>query len=263
MSPGPGPKITRATHLGDTREGPICRQGPVEAELLPVASRAMSSTMETSEDIALERGVTSDSPHRSWWVRAAVALLAVAFMTGAFGYLLGTRGAATPSNAVDVGFLQDMSDHHDQAVTMALSTYHRTNDPVVRGFAQDVLLFQRYELGLMSAYLEDHNAILPEYDEDRLTMAWMGMSLPLRDMTGMASVEDLDALGQATGADLDRMFLELMSAHHVGGAHMSSYAAERAADHKVRALAERMAKYQAIEVAEYRRYLERLDAAGL
>ena len=60
-----------------------------------------------------------------------------------------------------------MSDHHDQAVTMALSVYNRTTDPTIRSFAQDVLVFQRAELGRMAAYLEDHDAVRPDYDPER------------------------------------------------------------------------------------------------
>ena len=129
-------------------------------------------------------------------------LVACSFLAGAVGYACaGICEQRTPSNAVDVGFLVDMSDHHDQAVTMALSVYNRTTDPTIRSFAQDILIFQRAELGRMAVYLEDHDAVRPDYDPNRPSMAWMGMSMAASRMTGMASDDQLAALTQATVRD--------------------------------------------------------------
>jgi len=225
-----------------------------------------------------ERAV-DDRPGRGWLVRAAVVVMAFSFLAGAVGYAIGVRqektpsnatdvgflaGAVgyavgvrqqrTPSNAVDVGFLVDMSDHHDQAVTMALTVYNRTTDPTIRGFAQDVLVFQRSELGRMAAYLEDHDAVRPDYDPDRPAMAWMGMPMAASRMTGMASEDQLTALAEATGRELDLMFLDLMTVHHRGGIEMADYAAVHAADPRVRTLATRIARQQTSEIEEYAQY---------
>jgi uncharacterized protein (DUF305 family) len=191
-------------------------------------------------------------------VRAVVAVLACSFLAGAVGYLIGVREQETPSNAVDVGFLTDMSDHHDQAVTMALSVYNRTTDPTIRSFAQDVLLFQRSDLGRMAAYLDDHGVARPDWDPERPAMQWMGMATPAGRMTGMASDDQLAALDDATGRDLDLMFLDLMTVHHRGGVEMAEYAAQHAADPRVRELAGRIAGLQAGEIEEYAQYRARL-----
>ncbi len=73
-------------------------------------------------------------------------------------------------------------------------------------------------------------------------------------MTGMATDDQLAALQNATGRDLDVMFLDLMSAHHRGGVEMANDAAEHAADPNVRALAARMASQQTSEIEEYAQY---------
>ena len=185
-------------------------------------------------------------------------VVAIGFLAGAVGYLLGTRSEKVPSNTVDIGFLQDMSDHHDQAIQMALLTYTRTDDPTIPVVAQDVLIFQSRGTREMAVMLADHGAVRPDYDPERLTMQWMDMGTTLADMPGMASPDDMTELGQLTGRDTHQRFLELMSAHHQGGVHMASYAAEHAADPQVRALADRMAKYQASEVDEYQQYLAKI-----
>ena len=184
--------------------------------------------------------------------------MALAFLVGAAGYFVGHRTAGPPTSAVDEGFLQDMSDHHDQAVEIALLGAQRATDPVVRDFATEVLLFQRRELGLFQAYQQERGIMPAEYDQERLTMAWMDMPRPLATMDGMASPEQLEALEAATGAEFDRLFLELMQTHHVGGAHMAEYAAANAADPKIRQLADRMARNQRAEANEYQGVLDRL-----
>jgi len=189
-----------------------------------------------------------------------VLILALAFLGGAIGYFFGVRGSETPTSAVDVGFMADMSDHHDQAVQMAIMELAHGQDPTVLGFAQDVLLFQRSELGAMAVLLDDHGAARPEYDPERTAMAWMGMSTLLSEMPGLATEAEMAELDAARGRASDLLFLSLMSAHHEGGLHMAEFAAANASDPRVRALAERMAKYQAVEVREYEMAQERLGA---
>lgn len=196
------------------------------------------------------------SPRRA--VEIVVLLAALLFLGGAIGYVIGERSADPPTSAVDVGFLVDMSEHHDQAVRMALMELNHGQDPTVRGFAQDVLLFQRSELGAMEVLLSEQGATRPDLDPARTTMAWMSMPTPAASMPGIASEDQLERLDAARGIESDRLFLELMTAHHVGGVHMAAHAAEHARDPRVRALAARMAQYQAVEIREYAQRAERL-----
>ena len=185
-------------------------------------------------------------------------IAALMFLGGALGYLFGMRGSDTPTSAVDTGFLADMSDHHDQAVQMAIMGLAHGQDPTVKGFAQDVLLFQRSELGAMAVLLDDHGASRPDYDPQRTVMAWMDMSTDLASMPGLATEDEMAELQAARGEASDLLFLELMSEHHEGGVHMAQYAAQNASDPRVRELADRMARYQAVEIREYQMAQERL-----
>lgn len=196
------------------------------------------------------------------WVKRGVMAVAVGFLVLAAGYFVGVRTTQVPANAVDIGFLQDMSDHHDQAVRMSQRVSREAADPIVRKMAGEIVIFQRYELGQMATLLQNHGAAPADYDEDRTTMAWMDMTTPLRTMPGMASDAEIAHLDELTGPALDKEWLRLMINHHRGGAHMSEYAETRAADPAVVALAKLMAKNQTIEVVEYQGVLDRIAAAN-
>ena len=174
--------------------------------------------------------------------------LAVAFLTFTIGFAVGTRRAEDRAAAYDVGFLQDMIAHHEQAVSISLMTLANTDDPTIRAFAQEVVLFQRHDLGTMTTLLNRWEA--PQSQGDT-AMEWMGTPVPPDEMPGLATDEQLERLTEARGPAADALFLAIMSAHHVGGVHMAEAAAENASDPYVRQLAQGMATNQSAEVGEY------------
>lgn len=201
----------------------------------------------------------------AWFDRGGPAwkvlgVLAAAFLLTAIGVVVGARSNALSTDAVDVGFLQDMTEHHDQAVTMALTELTNGSDKETLGFAREVLAFQRWELGKMDAYMELRDITPYEFDPNRPVMRWMGMGGTLAQMPGMATDAQLAQLKAATGNDADRLFLDLMTEHHRGGLHMSLYAQEHASDEHIRELAGVMAKNQRSEINEYARTIARLGA---
>jgi uncharacterized protein (DUF305 family) len=120
---------------------------------------------------------------------------------------------------------------------MSLIVRDRTTDPEVRLLAYDVLRTQQQQAGQMYAWLQLWH--LPQAST-RTPMAWAGdmhgMSMPAvpsgatgaNAMPGMASVEDVRRLGTLSGKDAERLYLQLMIAHHRGGVGMAQ-AAERLA----------------------------------
>lgn len=198
----------------------------------------------------------------SWVKRIALGLVTVTAAV-ILGYALGARTVAIPSNAVDAGFLEDMTSHHEQAVEMAITEIANGSDPVAKGFAMEVIMFQRLEIGLFMAYQAERGLHQPTDDPQRNTMSWMGMPTELRDMPGMATDAQLEELKQARGTEADILFLELMKEHHLGGAHMGDFAAQNAADPKIKTLAERIANNQRLEVTEYQSTIDRLRGALL
>jgi uncharacterized protein (DUF305 family) len=195
------------------------------------------------------------APQPSRWVRivpAVVAVLALCALSATLGFVVGS-GRPPGRGSVDVGFLLDMSVHHEQGTALANLDLINGATEDVQVHAREILRDQSYEIGLMQFQLGEWGVAREEAGPR--AMGWMGMDLPLREMPGMASEEQLELLRAARGRDADRLFLELIVAHHQGAIHMASYAADHAGDEDVRRLAARIERNQRLEIEE-------LDAAG-
>lgn len=185
---------------------------------------------------------------RITWLRLVALLVAVAFLSGAAVYAVEAPNRPSASG-VDIGFLRDMRYHHLQAVQMAQIEQLNGSDEVVKSDAAAIVREQSYEVGLMTAMLQ-------RYGEDpnvgTTVMGWMGPALPADQMPGLATPKQLDELRSTKGLAEDRLFYELMAAHHEGGIHMATYAYHYAKVKAVRQLAQKMAWNQSVEINEFR-----------
>lgn len=190
-----------------------------------------------------------------------VVLVAVVIASAAVASVAAVRWVAAADDdvafsVVDIGFLQDMIDHHDQALLIA-NTYLEANPGgAAAPYASEVLLFQGRDLGRMETWLVEQG--LTRGEPSRTAMGWMGASVAVASMPGMQTAARLDELAAASGAQADRLFFEMMSDHHLGGVHMAQYASTNAATKLVREFALRMAENQQIEVVEYSMAMRRL-----
>lgn len=215
-------------------------------------------------------GVPGGSTPR--WMRILIAggvVLAVLLLGASLGMALAQpRGglANPPGGTVDVGFAQDMSVHHRQAVLMAGIARDRSADPVIRSLAFDIERTQLEQVGWMQGWLSLWNA--PLLAPDGRYMTWMtdaaahhGMphadstdgtdsadsDAGLAAMPGMASTAELNQLRAVEGVEFDVLFLQLMLRHHEGGLPMAEYAAQHAETVQVRNLAGKMVVSQTNE----------------
>jgi uncharacterized protein (DUF305 family) len=187
-----------------------------------------------------------------WWQRPlniVIVLVAAALIAGMIGWLIGDTNNDVASSDVDVGFLQDMSEHHRQAVDMSFSFLRRPDtDPRLRTVAESIIFGQSVEIGLMLQVLNEMGA--PAVSEDGTAMSWMGHAVDPSEMPGMASESELEELAAATGSDADELFIELMTAHHQGGIDMANQAAADAENEAVRDFASSTATNQQSEIVE-------------
>jgi uncharacterized protein (DUF305 family) len=163
-------------------------------------------------------------------VRIAVTIIAVPLVI-AIAFLAGrvTASDSAPTDiSADAGFARDMQVHHAQAVELSLIVRDRSTDPAVRLLAYDILRTQQQQAGQMYAWLQLWD--LPQAS-NQAPMAWagsMGHGIApataggsATSMPGMASAADIRRLGELRGRDADRLFLQLMIAHHKGGVQMA------------------------------------------
>ncbi|WP_245562554.1 DUF305 domain-containing protein, partial [Nocardia araoensis] len=132
---------------------------------------------------------------------------------------------------VEIGFVQDMTTHHEQALLM-VQRLDRSVDPAVTRLAEQLDRTQRLEIGTMLGWLRLADAP----PSSAHPMAWMhgGDASPHHHqaavaqttpvMPGMASTAELDNLAAARGPNAEILFLQLMFRHHQGGIAMASTA---------------------------------------
>ncbi|MDQ4009631.1 MAG: DUF305 domain-containing protein [Actinomycetota bacterium] len=231
-----------------------------------VAETVTETSPGAGDGVRTEASAAGKRSGASWsrLVAVAGAVLVVLLLGAALGMLLQRGvgagfGAGTQSEGglVDIGFAQDMSVHHRQAVLMAGMARDRSTDPVIQSLAFDIETSQLQQVGQMQGWLSLWNAApLPT----GRYMTWMGdSSMPgmthgsghgtdgVATMPGMASPADLERLRAAGGAQFDVLFLQLMLRHHQGGVPMATYAAEHAETAQVRNLADKIVISQGAE----------------
>ena len=222
--------------------------------------RAKLRTVNSSDGDDVQEEIQDEQTVLPWWhnpVNLIVIVIAVAVLAAGTGFVMGERNATPDPNSVDIGYLQDMRAHHEQAVEMALIYLGKqATDPNLRLIAKEIAFGQAVDIGRMIQLLRDYGK--PEANESGTAMSWMNEAVPLERMPGLATDSDLQSLIGAKGTEADRIFATLMIAHHEGGIHMADYAAANAATSEVRAMASSASKSQAGEIAELKRLLAAL-----
>ena len=163
-------------------------------------------------------------------------------------------------NDADVTFVQGMIPHHRGALTMAELADGRAEDPRVIDLASRIESAQEPEIETMTAWLEEWGEPLPE---ETMSEGSGGMDHGSGDMgSGMEgmSEEDMVALEGASGAEFDRMFLEMMIEHHQGAVEMAETEVEDGAYPDAIVLASEIADSQTAEIAEMETILSELGS---
>jgi uncharacterized protein (DUF305 family) len=143
-------------------------------------------------------------------------------------------------NAVDTAFVQMMIVHHGQAVTMADLAAERAGSDGVRALADRISAAQKPEIEVLRAWLRSRARPASDPGHDHATMP------------GMQSAADLAALSAARGAEFDRRFVAMMTAHHQGAIRMAGDALAGGTDQTVQELANEMAVEQGSEIRRMR-----------
>ncbi len=215
----------------------------------------------------------SRAPKRARPVLILAAVLA-ALLALLGGILIGRLSAPGPlpmpgSTSAEAGFSRDMQTHHNQGVQLALVIYAKTADDDIRTLSYDIATSQAQQAGQMYGWLSTWG-LPPAAPEPSMT--WMTRPAldgadhqhggdmahtPGEPMPGLATAGQIDELEAATGAEADRIFLELMIAHHIGGVEMAEAILDRSEERAVVSLATGILTVQEGEIAYMRELLAR------
>jgi uncharacterized protein (DUF305 family) len=153
-------------------------------------------------------------------------------------------------NDADVAFAQGMIVHHEGALEMAQMADGRAQNPQVLDLADRIEAAQDPEIKTMTGWLEDWDQPTSADESGGMDMEG-GM-----DMGGMNM--DMSGLEAASGAEFDRMWLEMMTEHHRGAVDMAETEIADGQNADAIALAEEIVESQSAEIDEMETLLTEL-----
>ncbi|GAA0209529.1 DUF305 domain-containing protein [Saccharothrix mutabilis subsp. mutabilis] len=138
----------------------------------------------------------------------------------------------TAPNEADLTYVVSMIGHHRQALEMSALAPERAQNETVKALASRIHDTQGPEIGAMEQWQRQYGEKAPAHGHSGKMPDVDHASMP-----GMATGEQLDALKNARGADFDRLFLQLMIAHHEGALKMALDLLKAGVDPRVQEMA--------------------------
>lgn len=157
-----------------------------------------------------------------------------------------TSSARAEHNDQDVAFAQGMIPHHQQAVDMAEMAKEKATNPQVKDLASRIEGAQAPEIQQLTEMLGQWGAAVESTTSDMPGMDHGDMS----GGDGMMTSEEMQKLDQATGADFDRMWVQMMIEHHQGAVDMAKAELEKGENADAKALAQKISDAQEAEITE-------------
>lgn len=220
----------------------------------------MTATVEQDESHDERDDRRDRGPIGMFTLPQTIALVVLAAVVAVGLTLFFTADEDPTFNDVDIGFLSDMTTHHQGAITLGFDYLPNQNDDVIAHTAREVVLNQSQEIATMNNLIGEAGDEAERVENDAVAMEWMGHPFDPVTMPGMATADELEQLASATGIDADDLFSRLMILHHAAGAEMAEYATENGENETVRSFAAKVAKIQRVEIDELN---SRREALGL
>jgi uncharacterized protein (DUF305 family) len=153
-------------------------------------------------------------------------------------------GSTSAHDDADVAFAQGMIPHHSQAVDMAGLAADRAGNDRVKQLAASVENAQGPEIEQLRGFLAAWGQPEAPAGTDHA-----GMGHSSTGGSGMTTDAQMQQLEQARGADFDRMFLQMMTAHHEGAVEMARTELAGGRNPEAKALAQKIIDEQQAEIA--------------
>lgn len=163
-----------------------------------------------------------------------------------------SASAAAQFNDADVSFVQMMLPHHEQAVAMSNTLLKKSGiSPDTVALAKQVKAAQGPEITTMEGWLKAWGQ-QPMGDD----MGGMDHGGGMGD--GMATDAELRKFDQAKGAGAEKMYLQMMTAHHQGAIEQAQAQVENGTNPDAVELAKVIASTQQEEIDTMKKLLARL-----
>ena len=152
--------------------------------------------------------------------------------------------------STELQFLDTMFMHHKMAIDMANLVESRAAHAGVKALAKKMIDDQQKETAELKGWREQWYAGKPE----AMNMKMSGMS---ESMEGM-SIEKLAAV---KGEEFDRMFIDMMSQHHMGAIKMAQAAQPKLQHAEVKVFAKKLVVSQKEELAQMKDWKKSWNSA--
>jgi len=204
------------------------------------------------------------------------AMMTSPMMSGQASAMMSAPAASADHNAADLSFAQQMIVHHQGAVEMADLAPSRAANQQVKDLAIKIKAAQAPEMEQMTGWLTlwgaamsttavasttaddgmggmNHGGMSGTAESGEMSTGATGMAMP-----GMMSDAQMQQLTDASGAEFDRLFLEMMIMHHQGAIAMADTELAGGSNTAALALAESIKSSQTAEIAEMQQLLQTL-----
>ncbi|QOW37774.1 DUF305 domain-containing protein [Nocardia seriolae] len=158
-------------------------------------------------------------------------------MPGMGGTSTSTQAARSDFNDADVTFLDMMYPHHAQAVEMAKLVPSRSQNQQLITLAKAVEQAQSPEMQQITTLLASFGKPAPSTQ--------MG-----HDMPGMMSMDQMTKLQGMSGAEFDKLWMQMMIQHHQGAITMANTELAQGSNADAKALAQSIVTAQQQEIAQ-------------
>ena len=157
-------------------------------------------------------------------------------------------------NQADIAFAQGMIPHHAQAIEMARLAQQRAQSPQVKDLARQIEQAQGPEIATMTTWLQQWGAPPPS----TTAPGQMGHGGGMGPMPGMMDAHQMNQLGHGSGAEFDRMFLQMMIQHHKGAITMAQTELTNGQNPAAKQLAQQIIDTQQAEIQKMQNLLSQI-----
>lgn len=172
---------------------------------------------------------------------------------GSPGAGMGAMGRFDGSQPFDVQFLDQMIAHHQTALVSTHTMIDTSSDPRLRALAHQIETTQSRQVTQMRAWRHQWYPTTPATFAAGMDPASMAPQMMRSMMGGDPATAMRSMMGNST---VDRMYLQMMTAHHQLGVSMAKQALDRATHPQLRTLAKLIIAEQTAQITQMRGYLK-------